>query len=46
MKVISTFVGNTKKSEISLRCRLFKRDNQVWRVESRVTTVMNKPEKS
>ena len=33
VRIISTYVGNTKKSEISWRWQLFKLDNQLWGVK-------------
>ena len=33
MRIISTYVGKTKKSEISWRCKLIKLDNQLWGVK-------------
>ena len=38
MRIISTYVGNRKKSEISWRWRLFKPDNQTW-VAKKLTLV-------
>ena len=37
MRVISTYVGNTKKSEVTRRCRLFKRDNQLSNIGCKKT---------
>ena len=34
MRIISTYVGNTKKSEISWRWQLFKLDTQLWGVKT------------